>query len=95
MSTIDLTPFLLKDLEKVIFKQSKKDKYLKEREGFRPEKASLAEEEWLYFLHAVREAYLAGADRVCTELNKRSEREVREAQRKAEKQIIRDLGKLL
>ena len=95
MSTIDLTRFLTKDLEKVIFQKSRKDKRLKEREGFRPDKASLSEEEWSYFLGALKDSYIAGAERVCTELNKRSEREAREAQKKAEDKIYRDLGKLL
>lgn len=95
MSTINLTKYLIKDLEKIIFEKNKKDNRLKEREGFRPDIKSLSDAEWNYYLHAVREAYLAGANRVCTEINRRADAEVRQAQRKAEDEIYNDLSKML
>lgn len=95
MSTIDLTRYLIKDLEKIIFEKSKKDNRLKEREGFRPDIKSLSEQEWYYFLHAIREAYISGADRVCSELNKRADAEVREAQKRAEDRLYKNLSKLI
>jgi hypothetical protein len=95
MSNINLSKYLIKDLEKVIFEKSKKDNRLKERDGFRPEIKSLSEEEWRYFLHAMRECYISGAERVCTELNKRADAEVRRAQKRAEDRIYSELAELM
>lgn len=95
MSTIDLTKHLIRDLEKIIYEKSKKDNRLKEREGYRPELKSLSDNDWYYYLHALREAYISGANRVCTELNKRADAEVREAQRRAEDRVYKELSKLI
>lgn len=95
MSNINLSKYLIKDLEKIIFEKSKKDNRLKERDGFRPEIKSLSEEEWHYFLHAMRECYISGAERVCTELNKRADAEVRRAQKRAEDRIYSELAEIM
>lgn len=87
MSTIDITRFINKDLEKVIFEKSKKDNQLKERDNYKPYKSDFTEEEWWYFLHTLHDAYVAGANRVCAELNKQADREVYEAQKRAEQRI--------
>jgi len=87
MSTIDITRFISKDLEKVIFEKSKKDNQLKERDNYKPYKSDFTEEEWWYFLHTLHDAYVAGANRVCAELNKQADREVYEAQKRAEQRI--------
>ena len=95
MSTIDITRHISKDLEKVIFEKSKKDSQLKERDNYKPYVSDFSEEEWWYFLHTLHDAYIAGAERVCTELNKRADAEVREAQEKAERRIYADLAQML
>jgi hypothetical protein len=87
MSTIDITRHITKDLEKVIFEKSKKDIQLKERDNYKPYKSDFTEEEWWYFLHTLHDAYVAGANRVCAELNKQADREVYEAQKRAEQRI--------
>lgn len=68
---------------------------LKERVGHRPDKESLSDNEWFYLIDLTREAYIAGAERVCTELNKRADAEVRKAQEKAERRIYADLAQML
>lgn len=87
MSTIDITRFINKDLEKVIFEKSKKDNQLKERDNYKPYKSDFTKEEWWYFLHTLHDAYVAGANRVCAELNRQADREVYEAQKRAEQRI--------
>ena len=93
MSTVDITRHINKDLEKVIFEKSKKDIQLKERDGYKPYKSDFTEEEWWYFLHTLHDAYIAGANRVCAELNKKADREVYEAQRRAEQRMYKALEK--
>lgn len=87
MKTIDVTRYINKDLEKVIFEKSKKDIQLKEREGYKPYVSDISEKAWYYFIHTLHDAYIAGAERVCTELNKQADREVYEAQKRAEQRI--------
>ena len=87
MKTIDVTRYINKDLEKVIFEKSKKDIQLKEREGYKPYVSDISEKAWYYFIHTLHDAYIAGANRVCAELNKQADREVYEAQKRAEQRI--------
>ena len=94
MKTIDVTRHINKDLEKVIFEKSKKDIQLKEREGYKPYVSDISEKAWYYFIHTLHDAYIAGAERVCTELNKQADREVYEAQKRAEQRMYKDLEKL-
>ena len=95
MSTIDITRHINKDLEKVIFEKSKKDIQLKEREGYKPYVSDISEKAWYYFIHTLHDAYIAGAERVCTELNKQADREVYEAQKRAEQRIEQRIKSLL
>lgn len=95
MSTIDITRHINKDLEKVIFEKSKKDNQLKERDNYKPYVSDFSEEEWWYFIHTLHDAYVAGANRVCSELNKRADAEVRDAQRRAEDRNYKNLSKLI
>lgn len=87
MKTIDVTRHINKDLEKVIFEKSKNDIQLKEREGYKPYVSDISEKDWYYFIHTLHDAYIAGANRVCNELNKQADREVYEAQKRAEQRI--------
>lgn len=95
MSILNLTKYLNRDLDKVLFEDGKHMGKLKERNGYQLDLKSLSEEEWKYLVYTAHEAYLAGAERVARELNKQADEEVRQAQRKAEEKIYNDLSKML
>lgn len=91
---IKLDKYIRRDLDRVLFEKGEHMGKLKERADHRPDKESLSEPEWLYLIDLTREAYISGAERVCTELNKRADAEVREAQEKAERRIYRELAEI-
>lgn len=96
MSVIKLTEKIInRDLDRVLFEDGKHLGDLRERYGYRPDIKSLTDREWYYLIYTAREAYILGAKRVEKELNRRAEAEVREAQRKAEDKIYRDLEELM
>lgn len=95
MSTLDLSKHLYRDLDKVLFENGKHMSQLKEREGYKPDLKSFSEEEWHYLIYALRDAYVSGAERVCMELNKRADAEVKQAQRKAEDKIYQELADII
>lgn len=92
---IELDKHIRRDLDKVLFEKGKHMGKLKERVGHRPDKESLSDNEWFYLIHLTREAYITGAKRVCTELNKRADAEVKQAQRKAGDKIYQELADII
>lgn len=89
MSTIDIDKYLKKDLDGVLFEGGKHLGTLRDRNGYTPDIKSLTEKEWYYLIETAHDAYIAGARRVATELNRQADAEVRRAQREAEKRIER------
>lgn len=76
------TEYILKDLEPILCEGSRKA--LKTRNGYTP-----PEEARYYLIALAHDAYMAGAHRVETELNRQADKEVADAQRKAAKKLMK------